>query len=105
MNEMTWLLTECCKQTVSALDGMLCCTCFWLQCWCAIEHGMQSPAPQIDQYPAPLARSLAKIERTAPELSAQEPALLSLCTLVTSETMMPTCLQRAAEEDSHYMLC
>ena len=71
MNAMACLLTQCCQQNVSALDGMLCCTIFSLQYPCS-----SPPPPQVVKNPAPPARSLAKIEDPAPAPWALEPALL-----------------------------
>ena len=86
MNAMICLLTECCKEDIPSLDVMLCCYC----CVSALlvyhrtgHAAAPPPSPDLkSKKPAPLARSLAKIEELAPEPWPQDPALLrSLGTL------------------------
>ena len=57
LNAMACLLTECCKQNASTLDGMLCCTCFCLQFWCTIKQvtrRLWGYAPKSSPSPLPL---------------------------------------------------
>ena len=57
LNATTCLLTEYCQQNISAPDGMLCCTCFCLQCWCTIKQVMHRLGGYAPQSSPPLLKS------------------------------------------------